>query len=97
MSKKSQYVVAMTLSVVAFLLLLVNFSLGASNRAKSHEILNSQTELEMARMTNSLYEKVVVLVATVSLRSQDQALLNTLVNANIDVSGLNKTSKDSSK
>ncbi|MCL2473612.1 MAG: hypothetical protein FWF23_01720 [Alphaproteobacteria bacterium] len=96
MSEKFQHITAMTLSVAAFFLLLVNFSLGSVNRAKSNEILDSQAKLETARLSNSLYERVVTLVAGISLRSNDKVLLGTLVNSGIDVSGLNKASKNNS-
>ena len=96
MSEKFQHFIAMTLSITAFLLLLVNFSLGASNRAKSSELLTSQQQLEMAQLTTNLYKKVVTLTVNTSLRSKDTALLTILSNSSIDVSRLTNASKDDS-
>ena len=96
MSEKSQYVIATALSIVAFLLLIVNFSLGVSNRSKNNEILNPPEELEMAQLTVNIYKRVVTLVADVSKRSKDEVLLATLENANIDVTNIKKTFNDNS-
>ncbi len=85
MLKTWQYVTLIALGVASLVLVVINASLSASNRAQQGEINQRQAFLQQTQSLEGLYREMVKGLAELALRSNDRRVIDALAAQGINV------------